>query len=206
MASASASTRAFDDNIHRLVELGEKNLEEERAEHMHKLRSDAIVIKKINLGMTELSHLHSQLNSITTQATLIVGFAVASLSADTLAELASDTGQFCIYKSGAARLAMPPSCSTSHTHARAPCHATPVLLSPHTHAHTNTQTLARSLPFLAVLARCIGALFVNVAVFCIFSCYTVITCATAITAQASARTLRLAGLERKGSGWVLAGC
>ena len=82
--------------VHELVERGEQKLLEASAQETLQLRRDQITLKEINLGMTELSHLHAQLNSITTQATLIVGFAVASLGADTLSQLASDTGQFCI--------------------------------------------------------------------------------------------------------------
>ena len=43
--------------------------------------------------------LHAQLNSITLQCTIIVGFALSGVGADTLSQLASDTGEFCMYKS-----------------------------------------------------------------------------------------------------------
>ena len=134
-ASMSGTPGSFD--ITRLVEEGEKRLLEMTADHTHRLRTEQTVIKRINLGMAELSHLHAQLNSITTQSTLVVGFAVASLSADTLAELASDTGEFCIYKSW--------------------------------------------------LTRFLGSMFVTLAVTCIFSSYTVITLATAITTHSNRR-------------------
>ena len=54
-------------------------------------------------GISELSHLHAQLNSMTTQCTLIVGFALAGLGADTLTQLGSMVTEFCIYKNDRAR-------------------------------------------------------------------------------------------------------
>ena len=91
-------------DVDHLVNMGEKALLETAANTVHDLHKDQIRIKKINVGMTELSHLHAQLNSINTQSTLIVGFAVSSLGADSLAELADNTGQFCIYKSVASKI------------------------------------------------------------------------------------------------------
>ena len=63
-----------------------------------------IVVKSNNrdrVGLTgvELSHLHQQLQGITTTCTLIIGFAMASLSADLLGALGDSRSQFCVYKS-----------------------------------------------------------------------------------------------------------
>ena len=40
---------------------------------------------------------------MTTQCTLIVGFALAGLGADTLAEIGDDQSEFCLYKAGLSR-------------------------------------------------------------------------------------------------------
>lgn len=54
---------------------------------------------RVGLTSVELSHLHQQLGGITTTCTLIIGFAMAALSADLLGALGDPTGQFCLYKS-----------------------------------------------------------------------------------------------------------
>jgi len=54
---------------------------------------------RVELTGVELSHLHQQLQGITTTSTLIIGFAMASLSADLLVAISDSTSQFCMYKS-----------------------------------------------------------------------------------------------------------
>ena len=87
-----------------MVAMGREELLMKEAE-VHK----SIVFKannrdRVGLTTVELSHLHQQLQGITTTCTLIIGFAMASLSADLLTELGNDTGIFCVYKSVAATL------------------------------------------------------------------------------------------------------
>ena len=45
-----------------------------------------------------LEKYHEQLNSFNTQATLILGFALASLNADNLIALGDDQSKYCLYK------------------------------------------------------------------------------------------------------------
>jgi hypothetical protein len=70
--------------------------------HLNHLQSQIdlqrVATGKLELGMKELSHLHAQLNAITLQCTIIVGFALTNIGADTLSQLASDVDQFCMYK------------------------------------------------------------------------------------------------------------
>ena len=94
---------AADKEVLDLVERGEEQLLREAASKAYKLKQHYNNRGRIELGMTELSHLHAQLNSMTTQCTLIVGFALAGLGADTLAEISNDQSEFCLYKSGLSR-------------------------------------------------------------------------------------------------------
>ena len=56
---------------------------------------------KINeIEQRNLEKYHEQLNSINTQATLILGFALTSLHADNLLALGDDQSKYCIYKEG----------------------------------------------------------------------------------------------------------
>jgi hypothetical protein len=106
-ASFSAAQRAFTTSsrasttnaLSQMMELGREELLMKEADV-----AKSIVVKsnnrdRVGLTSTELSHLHQQLACITTTCTLIIGFAMASLSADLLRELGDDTGQFCVYKS-----------------------------------------------------------------------------------------------------------
>ncbi|KAL1515706.1 hypothetical protein AB1Y20_002322 [Prymnesium parvum] len=86
-----------------LVEGGEANLLRAEAGRRFELHTHQVRRGAIDLVITELSQLHAQLNSITTQCTLIIGFGLASIGADTLSVLASDEDQFCIYKTLRAR-------------------------------------------------------------------------------------------------------
>ena len=94
---------AADKEVMDLVERGEEQLLREAASKAYKLKQHYNNRGRIELGMTELSHLHAQLNSMTTQCTLIVGFALAGLGADTLAEIGNDQSEFCLYKAGLTR-------------------------------------------------------------------------------------------------------
>ena len=47
-----------------------------------------------------LEKYHDQLSSFNTQATLVLGFAVAGLNADNLLALGDDQSKYCLYKSG----------------------------------------------------------------------------------------------------------
>ena len=62
-----------------LVEQGEEELMREAASRAYKLKQHYNTRGRIELGISELSHLHAQLNSMTTQCTLIVGFALLPL-------------------------------------------------------------------------------------------------------------------------------
>ena len=55
-------------------------------------------VRQLEVHLRELSNIHQSLNSLSVQATLVVGFSLASLSADNLATLGDDTSSFCIYK------------------------------------------------------------------------------------------------------------
>ena len=101
---ATVSTTQRDKEVLALVERGEENLLYDDASTAYKLRTQRNNRGRIELGVSELSHLHAQLNSMTTQCTLIVGFALAGLGADTLTQLGSMTTEFCIYKTLRARL------------------------------------------------------------------------------------------------------
>ena len=87
------------DEVLKMVERGEQSLMREAASQAYTLKQQYNRRGKIELGVVELSHLHSQLNSMTTQCTLIVGFALAGLGADTLTQIGDDESEFCIYKS-----------------------------------------------------------------------------------------------------------
>jgi len=90
--------------VQELLEKGEAQLLQIEADKRYEIHSRNITRGTIELTTTELSHLHSQLNSITMQCTLIIGFGLASIGADTLSSLASDDNQFCIFKSTKAML------------------------------------------------------------------------------------------------------
>merc|ERR1719230_664782 len=47
-----------------------------------------------------LERLHALLGSFNTQATLVIGFSLASLAADNLVALGDDQSKFCVYKPG----------------------------------------------------------------------------------------------------------
>ena len=47
-----------------------------------------------------LEKYHDQLSSFNTQATLVLGFAVAGLNSDNLLALGDDQSKYCLYKSG----------------------------------------------------------------------------------------------------------
>jgi len=82
-----------------LVNRGEESLIGQVARSSHELAQVRMYRGRIEVGVQELSHLHAQLNSMTTQCTLLIGFALAGLGADTLSQLASDESQFCMFKS-----------------------------------------------------------------------------------------------------------
>ena len=63
--------------------------EEIRAENLH-------FANEINAR--QLEQYHGMLNAFNTQATLIVGFALATLGADFLTEVGSHSGEFCAFK------------------------------------------------------------------------------------------------------------
>ena len=92
-----------DQAVLNLVESGEAHLLRAEAHGQYLLQTSQVKRGVIELYTAELSQLHAQLNSITTQSTLIIGFGLASIGADTLSTLASDEDQFCIYKSDRAR-------------------------------------------------------------------------------------------------------
>lgn len=120
------------DIVRDLVEGGEAQLLRAEAERRYELNMHQVNRGAIDIVMMELLQLHTQLNSITTQCTcarlppkdrvlysacgyrafisiaVIIGFALASIGADTLSVLADDNGQFCIYKSVRARAYVTP--------------------------------------------------------------------------------------------------
>jgi hypothetical protein len=96
--SPGVSLSGIDADVLALVERGEEHLLRQQAGQTFKLSRQMNAKGRIELGITELSNLHAQLNSMTTQCTLIVGFALAGVGSDTLSSLASDQDQFCIYK------------------------------------------------------------------------------------------------------------
>ena len=61
-------------------------------------------VRKLEMDLRDLSNTHQSLNSLSVQATLVVGFSLASLNADNLATLGDDTSSFCIYKTVEARV------------------------------------------------------------------------------------------------------
>lgn len=87
------------DRISHLSDLGEAQLLRQLNDAQLEIDRQRTATGTLELGMKELSHLHAQLNSITLQCTIIVGFALSGVGADTLSQLASDTGEFCMYKS-----------------------------------------------------------------------------------------------------------
>lgn len=97
--SLERAPSSIEREVRALVDQGEEQLLRQQAAKHHELAQQRNAKGRIELGMTELSHLHAQLNSMTTQCTLLVGFALAGIGADTLSELANDVSQFCLYKS-----------------------------------------------------------------------------------------------------------
>ena len=93
-----------DNSVQELLERGEAQLLQIEADKRYEIHSRNITRANIELTTVELSHLHSQLNSITMQCTLIIGFGLASIGADTLSSLASDDNQFCMFKSSRAMI------------------------------------------------------------------------------------------------------
>ena len=91
-------------DLDRLVEQVEEALSRSAAETAYRLRRCYNTQGTIEIDITKLSHLHAQLNSMTTQCTLLVGFALAGLGADMLSELGTEVGEFCIYKTLPARI------------------------------------------------------------------------------------------------------
>lgn len=87
-----------------MVAMGREELLMKEAEVQKNIVFKANNRDRVGLTTTELSYLHQQLQGITTTCTLIIGFAMASLSADLLNELGDDTGSFCVYKSLAATI------------------------------------------------------------------------------------------------------
>ena len=83
----------------KLMALGRQELLMREAEVQKKIVIRANNKDRVGLTSIELSHLHQQLQGINTTCTLIIGFAMASLSADLLGALGDDASLFCIYKS-----------------------------------------------------------------------------------------------------------
>lgn len=54
-------------------------------------------VRKLEMELQELGNNHQSLNSLSVQATLVVGFSLATLNADNLMALGDDTSPFCIY-------------------------------------------------------------------------------------------------------------
>ena len=54
-------------------------------------------VRKLEMELRELGNNHQSLNSLSVQATLVVGFSLATLNADNLAALGDDQSPFCIY-------------------------------------------------------------------------------------------------------------
>ena len=82
-----------------LMELGREELLMREAEVQKKIVVKANNKDRVGLTSVELSYLHQQLQGITTTCTLVIGFAMAALSAELLVALGDDTGQFCLFKS-----------------------------------------------------------------------------------------------------------
>ena len=82
-----------------LMALGREDLLIREAEVNKKIVVKGNNRDRVELTTVELSHLHQQLEGITITCTLIIGFAMASLSADMLGYLGDSTGHFCVYKS-----------------------------------------------------------------------------------------------------------
>jgi hypothetical protein len=84
------------ERISHLSDLGEAQLLRQLNDAQLEIDRQCTATGKLELGMKELSHLHAQLNSITLQCTIIVGFSLSGIGSDTLAQLASDVDQFCM--------------------------------------------------------------------------------------------------------------
>ena len=83
----------------KLMELGREELLMREAEVFKEIVVKANNKDRVGLTSVELSYLHQQLQGIMTTCTLIIGFAMAALSADLLVEFGSEESQFCLYKS-----------------------------------------------------------------------------------------------------------
>jgi len=70
---------------------------------MLEIHSQALLLERathdVEIQMRVLGNMHTQLNNINTQATLVVGFALATLGADFLSQVGSHTGEFCAFNS-----------------------------------------------------------------------------------------------------------
>ena len=86
------------------MELGREELLMKEADVLKEIVVKSNNKDRVGLTSVELSYLHQQLQGITTTCTLIIGFAMAALSADLLTQLGDDTGQFCLYKSPTATI------------------------------------------------------------------------------------------------------
>ena len=82
-----------------LMSLGREELLMKEAEVFKEIVVKSNNKDRIGLTSVELSYLHQQLQGLTTTCTLVIGFAMAALSADLLVEFGSDQSQFCLYKS-----------------------------------------------------------------------------------------------------------
>jgi len=87
-----------------LMALGRQELLMREAEVNKKIVVRANNKDRVGLTSVELSHLHQQLQGITTTCTLVIGFAMAALSADLLGAMGDDFSLFCIYKSVASAI------------------------------------------------------------------------------------------------------
>jgi len=95
---------ATPDNVSRansesLMALGRQELLMREAEVNKKIVVRANNKDRVGLTSVELSYLHQQLMGINTTCTLVIGFAMASLSADLLGAMGDDGSLFCMYKS-----------------------------------------------------------------------------------------------------------
>ena len=90
-----------DTRVSDLMAMGQEELLMREAEVNKKIVVKGNNRDRVGLTTVELSHLHQQLQGITTTCTLIIGFAMAALSTDLLSAIGDDSGSFCIYKSWA---------------------------------------------------------------------------------------------------------
>lgn len=84
-----------------LMEAGEEALLRQMAMEREAVQIGIVNRGRVRLRSDELGNLHSQLQSLTVQCTLIVGFGLASIGADTLSQLSSVTvGSSCMGEGG----------------------------------------------------------------------------------------------------------